>query len=151
MIQTECSMISKDTIQTCHTVGFARREVFRQKTQTCCMSHMLLLGQTAVPTKLICWISNPPCLRSCLLGDWVFLFYFFLIFKCLFLRERQTKYEPGRGRERGTHRIRSRLQALNCQHRAWLGAQTHQPRDHDLGRSRTFNQLRHPGAPRLGL
>ena len=40
----------------------------------------------------------------------------------LFLRERQTEHEWERGRERGTHRIRSRLQAPSCQHRAhaWL-------------------------------
>ena len=48
-------------------------------------------------------------------------------------------------RERET-RIWSRLQALSCQHRAWHGAQTHGPRDHDLSRSRMLNQLSHPGA-----
>ena len=53
----------------------------------------------------------------------------------------------GKGRERGRHRIRSRLQALSCQHRARCGAQTHGPRDHDLSRSWTLNWLSHPGAP----
>ena len=33
----------------------------------------------------------------------------------------------GKGRERGRHRIWSRLQALSCQHRAWCGAWTHKP------------------------
>ena len=52
-----------------------------------------------------------------------------------------------RGWEGGRHRIKSRLQALNCQHRAWCKAQTHEPWDHDLSRSQTLNQLSHPGAP----
>ena len=34
-------------------------------------------------------------------------------------RERETEQEWGRGRERGRHSIRSRLQALSCQHRTW--------------------------------
>ena len=33
-----------------------------------------------------------------------------------FLRETETEYEWVRGRERGRHRIRSRLQAPSCQH-----------------------------------
>ena len=33
-------------------------------------------------------------------------------------RERVSKYEWGKGRERGRHRIQSRLQALSCQHTA---------------------------------
>ena len=49
--------------------------------------------------------------------------------------------------QRGRRRIRSRLQALSCQHRARLGAQTHGPWDHDLSRSQTLNWLSHPGAP----
>ncbi|XP_058569828.1 ralBP1-associated Eps domain-containing protein 2 isoform X6 [Neofelis nebulosa] len=36
--------------------------------------------------------------------------------KCLFIFEREHK--QGMGRDRGRHRIRSRLQALSCQHRA---------------------------------
>ena len=50
-------------------------------------------------------------------------------------------------RERGRHRIQSRLLGPSCQHRAWRGAWTHRPRDHDLSRSRTLNRLSHPGAP----
>ena len=50
-------------------------------------------------------------------------------------------------RERGRHRIQSRLQALSCLHKAQRGAWTHGPRDHDLSRSRTLNRLSHPGAP----
>ena len=68
---------------------------------------------------------------------------FFILFY-LFLRE--TKYELGRCRERGRHRIRSRLQALSCQHRAWRRARTHGLWDHDLNRSQSPNQLSHPGA-----
>ena len=55
---------------------------------------------------------------------------FFKMF--IFDRERETEHEWGRGRERGRHRIGSRLQALSCQHRARPRAQTHKPRDHDL-------------------
>ena len=72
-------------------------------------------------------------------------------FSCLFIfeRQRETEHEQGRGRERGGHRTRSRLQAPSCRHRARRGARTHGPRDRDLSRSRTLNRLRHPGAPRL--
>ena len=65
----------------------------------------------------------------------------------LFLRETETEYEWVRGRERGTHRLRSRLQALSCQHRVPRRARTHELWDHDLSRSRTLNRLSHPGAP----
>ena len=53
----------------------------------------------------------------------------------------------GRGRERGRHRIRSRIQTLSCQHKARRGARTHRLRDHDLSQSLTFNPLSYPGAP----
>ena len=43
----------------------------------------------------------------------------------LFLREREIEHKWGRSRERGRHRIWSRLQALRCQHRSWWGARTH--------------------------
>ena len=75
--------------------------------------------------------------------------YFFNVY--LFLRERNTKHEQGRSRERGRHRIRSRLQAPSCRHRARRGARAHEPRDHDLSRSQTFNQLSHPGAPKYTI
>ena len=61
-------------------------------------------------------------------------------------RETETEHEQGRGREGGSHRIRSRLQALNCQHRAQHRAWTHRLWDQDLSRSRTPNRLSHPGA-----
>ena len=44
-----------------------------------------------------------------------------IFFQCLFLRERERKracMSGGRGRERGRHRIQSRLQAPSGQHRA---------------------------------
>ena len=47
----------------------------------------------------------------------------------LFLRERERAQAGGMGRERGRHRIRSRLRDLSCQHRAWGGAQTLEPWD----------------------
>ena len=68
----------------------------------------------------------------------------------LFLRDRQSMRWGGAERER-RHRIRSRLQALSCQHRARHGAPTHHLRDHDLNRSWRLNRLSHPGAPILFL
>ena len=59
----------------------------------------------------------------------------------------EMEREQERGRERGRRRIRNRLQAPSCQHTARRGTRTHKPRDHDLSRSRTLNQLSHPGAP----
>ena len=64
-------------------------------------------------------------------------------------RERQSMNEGGS--ERGRNRIWSRLQAPNYQHRAWRRAQTHRPWDHVLSRSRTLNQLSHPGTPNVCL
>ena len=62
-------------------------------------------------------------------------------------RERQRQ-SVSRGRaERGGHRIRSRLQVLNCQDGAQCGARTHEPWNHNLSRSRTLNRLSHPGTP----
>ena len=61
----------------------------------------------------------------------------------------ERQHEQGMGREKGRHRNWSRLQALSCQHRAWHGAGTHKPWDHDLSRSRRLNQLSHPGTPKL--
>ena len=58
-------------------------------------------------------------------------------------REREN---GGSVRERGRHRILSRLQALSCQHGAQRGAWTHRPQDHDLRQSWTLNQLSHPGS-----
>ena len=57
-------------------------------------------------------------------------FFFFNVY--LFLGQRETEHEWGRGRERGRHRIGNRLQALSRQPRAWRGARTHGPRDRDL-------------------
>ena len=65
----------------------------------------------------------------------------------MFIFEGETECKWRRGRERGRHRICSRLQALSCQHRAWHGARTHEPQDHALSWSRTLNRLSHPGAP----
>ena len=58
----------------------------------------------------------------------------FLLFSnvYLFLGQRETEHERGRGRERGRHRIGRRLQALSHQPRARRGARTHGPQDHDL-------------------
>ena len=60
--------------------------------------------------------------------------YLFIYFPnvYLFLGQRETEHERGRGRERGRHRIGNRLQALSHQPRARRGARTHGPRDRDL-------------------
>ena len=50
--------------------------------------------------------------------------------------------EWGKGGERRRHRNGSRLQALSCQYRDQGGALTHEPRNHDLSRSQTLNELR---------
>ena len=58
------------------------------------------------------------------------LIFFFNVY--LFLGQRETEHERGRGRERGRHRIGNRLQAPSHQPRAWRGARTPGPRDRDL-------------------
>ena len=70
--------------------------------------------------------------------------YIFLMF--LDFWDTETEREWGRGRDRGRQNPKQ-FQALRCQHRAWCRARTHKPGDHDLSRSRTLNQLSHPGAP----
>ena len=52
----------------------------------------------------------------------MFFFQFFNV--NLFFRETETECEWVRGRDRGRHRIWSRLQALSCQHRTQCGART---------------------------
>ena len=74
--------------------------------------------------------ENLTFIPSCLPPN--FLFFKFLIV-LIYFRERET--------------IWSRLQALNCQHRAQLTAWTHGPGEHDLSRSRTLNRLRPPKHP----
>ena len=72
------------------------------------------------------------------------MFFFFLN---VYFWDRERQSMNGGRSERGRHRIRNRLQALSCQHRAWRGARTHGPQDHDLSRSRPLNRLSHPGTP----
>ena len=69
-------------------------------------------------------------------------FLFCLMF--IYFWEREAVWAGEGQRDRGTHRIRSRLQALSCQHRARRGAQTHELWDHDLSRSRTSNLTEPP-------
>ena len=77
----------------------------------------------------------------------VWIFNVCLFIYLFILRQRETEHEQGRDRERGKHRIKSRLQALSCQHRAWCRARTHKLWDCDLSQSWTLNQLSHPRAP----
>ena len=73
------------------------------------------------------------------------LFVFFWIF-LIFNFERERAW-VAKGRKRGRHWIRSRLQALSRQHSVRRAAWTREPWDHDLSRSGTLNRLSHPGAP----
>ena len=105
------------------------------------------------------WLTFPPCLTSLLLYQFSSIFqmnwerlnlhlnYFFWKFLFLFLKERESM--SGGRAERGRHRIRSRLQAPSCQHKAQCWAQIHEPWDHDLSQSQMVNRLSHPGAPRV--
>ena len=74
---------------------------------------------------------------------------FFLTFKKIFIYfwERQTECEGVRGRERGRHRIWSRLQAPSYEHRARRESRIHELWDHDLSQSRTPTRLSHLGDP----
>ena len=77
----------------------------------------------------------------------IYLFFKFLkMFYFIFERESTRSQAGQRGkREKGRHRIRSKLQALSCQHRAQCRAWTHELQDHDLSQSRSLDQLSHPG------
>ena len=70
----------------------------------------------------------------------------FVIFKILFLFERETARTGEGQRERETEDPK---QAPRRQHRAPRGVQTHEPRDHDLNRSLRLNRLSHPGVPEI--
>ena len=72
--------------------------------------------------------------------------YWFIYFNVYFLRQCERQSASSGGADRGRHRIGSGLQAPSCQPRAWCGAPTHEPRDHDLSRSRTLHRLSHSGA-----
>ena len=80
--------------------------------------------------------GHHPCINS--------LFFFFLVFIYLLLRETKTEHEWGKGGERGRHRIWSRLQAPSCQHRAQRRAWTLEPRDHDLSQTQINAQPTEP-------
>ena len=81
----------------------------------------------------------------CVLQCYCILKNFCLLFT--FERERQSVSSGRTERDRGRHRIGSRLQAPRGQHRARRGARTHKPRDHDLSGSRTPHWLSHSRAP----
>ena len=91
-----------------------------------------------INSRMLNWLSHPSAPSL-----------FFNVFFIYFWERAETECEWVGGRERGRHRIPSRLQALSCQHGARCGARTHRPWDHDLSWSRTLNRLSHPGAPSL--
>ena len=78
---------------------------------------------------------------------YLILFHFsFKQFFNLYFWNRERQSASGGGAETGRHRIRNRLQALSCQHKAQSGAQTQEPPYHDPRRSPTLNWLSHPVA-----
>ena len=63
----------------------------------------------------------------------------------IYLRERQSVSKVGSEREGDTEsEAGCRLGAISTEPH---GAQTHEPRDHDLSQSQILNQRSHPGAP----
>ena len=76
------------------------------------------------------------------IGIFTIYFYLFYFFTVLVLTERERN--GGWGRERDTEDPKW---ALRWQQRAWRGAWTHHPWDHDLSQSWIPNWPRHPGAP----
>ena len=72
-------------------------------------------------------------------GTFFLVFLSFLKIFSMFIlgRERETEHEQGRGRERRSPRIWSRLQAPSCQPKAWHRAWTQEPWDHDLSWSQS--------------
>ena len=83
-----------------------------------------------------------------LIYEHIYTYQFFKKNLTFIFFEAETECEQGRGRkrERGTHRIPNRLQALSCQHRAWHRAQAHEPWDRDwakVGRLTNWATRRH--------
>ena len=71
---------------------------------------------------------------------------FFFLFNILFISEGWREEREGGEAEREGDKIWSKIQALSCQHRTRLGAQTHKLWDHNLSGSWTLNQLSNPGS-----
>ena len=67
------------------------------------------------------------------------IFFFFNVY--LFLGQRETEHEQGRGRERGRHRIENRLQALSHQPRVtvYISLSVESPRNLPTRSTRIFN------------
>ena len=63
----------------------------------------------------------------------------------MFIHFWQRQSTSGMGQRKRETQIPSRLYTLSYQHRAWYGAQTHEPWDPNW--SWTLNRLRHPGTP----
>ena len=66
----------------------------------------------------------------------------------MFIFERETKCERGKGRERETQNVKQAAGSeLSAQSPTWgLNSRT---QDHDLSQSRTLNRLSQPGAPQV--
>ena len=107
----------------------------------CCL---VFVSTTSAAANLPAHIFLCTCAR---IAGYTYTFFLnFLLRFFIFERQRETERKWGRGRERGRHRIGSRLQALSCQHGARRGAWTHEPWDRDLSWSQILNRLSHPSA-----
>ena len=99
-----------------------------------CLSVLFVLGCFSFPNSYHSMLLSPMCLNLiffiwfiCFLL-WL-IFFSFKFFKHLFILERQNMSGGEAERDRGRHRIGSRLQALSCQHRPHRGLQ---PTNHEI-------------------
>ena len=68
----------------------------------------------------------------------------------IYFWERERERESWGGTERETE-TEGPKQAPHWQRKAWRGARTHEPWDHDLSRSQSLSWLSDPGAPKYWL
>ena len=78
------------------------------------------ISNLVTPHKIVEILVN----LHCAFNKFITLKKHFFMFLFLGEREGETEHEQGGGRERGRHRVSSRLQALSCRHRDWRGAPT---------------------------
>ena len=137
-----------------HKQGRGREREGERESQAGCTSWAQMPNRGLDPTnreimtwvEIKNWMLNQPTEPRHPIWECVCVCFNFLTL-IYFLRDRETEHEWGRGKERGKHRIWSRLRALSCQHRAWHGAQTHQRESWPEPKS-ALTRLSHPGTCR---
>ena len=106
-----------------------------------CFTKLWAFSQTRNKQKLKCGFDG----HHLIIQTYVYLFYLKNFMFIYFWETGKKKDKSWAGEEqREGDRIRSRLQALSCQHRSQHRAGTHQLWDHDLNWSRLTNPPRHP-------